>query len=160
MALTLILSVGLDSDLLGSRNLVLQSAGYTVVSAHSVKEAVQRFQAGDFDLVLLCQSISMLEKERLTSWIRASGSRIPVVCVSGKLLDGYACSSGTVGSNPEALLAGIKEALTEAATHGPLKAIRNEPEAASPANKKPLKASEGSDGQEKATEKQSIRLAS
>lgn len=115
MALTLVLSVGLDSELLGTRNLVLQSAGYTVVAAYSVKEAIHRFQEGDFDLVLLCQSIPALDRERLSCWIRASGSRVPVVSVLGKVLRGDAFCGVTVESDPQALLAGIKEALAEAA---------------------------------------------
>lgn len=115
MALTLVLSVGLDPELLGTRNLVLQSAGYTVVAAYSIKEAIHRFQEGDFDLVLLCQSITAIDRERLSCWIRASGSRIPVVSVLGRVLRGDDSSGVTVDSAPAALLAGIKEALAEAA---------------------------------------------
>jgi DNA-binding response OmpR family regulator len=74
MALTLVLSVGFDSQLLATRNLVLQSAGYTVVRAFSLKAAADCFQTLDFDLVLLCQSIPTKEKDRLVSWIRVSGS--------------------------------------------------------------------------------------
>ena len=50
MPLGVALAVGLDPSLLRTRSQVLQSAGYIVVSASSVKEAVDYFQAGDFDL--------------------------------------------------------------------------------------------------------------
>jgi DNA-binding response OmpR family regulator len=115
MALTVVLSIGLDPDLLRTRNLVLHSAGYTVVSAYSVKEAAVRFQAGDFDLVLLCQSLPARERDGLTWWMRASRPGIPVVTVAGGL-----CTSGdvvaglTVGSEPGALLWGIRELLINA----------------------------------------------
>ena len=115
MALTLVLSVGFDPELLSTRNLVLQSAGYTVIRALSLKAAVDCLQTLDFDLVLLCQSIPTRQKDRLTSWIRASGSRIPVVSVSDQLFrevfreDAFA--GLTVGTDPDALLSGLKEAL-------------------------------------------------
>lgn len=116
MALTLVLSVGLDAELLSTRNFVLQSAGYFVVPAYSLKEAVNYFQGGDFDLVLLCQSIPTKEKDRLTCWIRTSGSRIPVVSVSGKLNEDDHFAGITVGGNPEALLMDIREVLINAAS--------------------------------------------
>jgi CheY-like chemotaxis protein len=114
MALTLVLSVGLDPEILGTRNIVLQSAGYTVVRAFSLKAAVDCFQALDFDLVLLCQSIPAKEKERLTSWIRASGSRIPVVSIAEYLSQQDAFADATVESDPKLLLMGIRQALVKA----------------------------------------------
>ena len=104
MPLPLILSVGLDHKLLDRRNRVLQSAGNIVVTAFSTKEAVARLQDGDFDLVLLCRSIPAQERESLTIWIRASGSRIPVVLVSGNTCERDARSDVTVVSDPKALL--------------------------------------------------------
>lgn len=114
MALTVVLSVGLDPGLLGTRNLILQSAGYIVVSAYSIREAVDRFQEGDFDLVLLCQSIPARERDNLSCWIRASGSRIPVVSVSGHSCQNDEFAGVTVGSEPGALLWGIREVLINA----------------------------------------------
>ena len=84
MALVLVLSVGLDASLLGARSLILQSEGYIVVSAMSAEEAIHLFQDGDFDLVILCHSLPREHCERLTRFIRNSGSRIPVACVSGE----------------------------------------------------------------------------
>lgn len=116
MALTLVLSVGLDPELLGTRNLVLQSAGYTVVAAFSAHEAVDRLRAGDFDLVLLCQSIPTSEKDRLALWIRASGSRIPIISISGILCQRDAFANATVVNDPNVLLMAIREVLINAAT--------------------------------------------
>jgi CheY-like chemotaxis protein len=109
-----VLSVGLDPDLLSTRNLVLQSAGYTVVPAYSAREAADRFREHDFDLVLLCQSIPTKEKDRLTLWIRASGSRVPLVSVARKLSEDDASGGVTVDSEPSALLWGIQEVLINA----------------------------------------------
>ena len=116
MALTIVLSVGLDASLLETRNLVLQSAGLSVVAAFSPKEAVDRLREGDFDLVLLCQSIPTKEKDRLALWIRASGSRVPVISISGILWERDSFANATVVSDPNALLTAITEVLINAAT--------------------------------------------
>lgn len=62
LAVTLILSIGSDPNLLASRSLVLKSAGHQVVTAYSIKEAASRIQEGDFDLVLFCRSIPQLRE--------------------------------------------------------------------------------------------------
>jgi CheY-like chemotaxis protein len=115
MPLTLVLSVGQDSSLLMTRNLVLETAGYTVVPSLSIKEAFNRFMAGDFDLVILDYSLPAKDRERLASLIRATSLRTPVVSVvqvSG-WNDPYVDT--TVESEPEMLLIGVREALLKAA---------------------------------------------
>jgi hypothetical protein len=77
-----VLSVGLDSSISFKRNVLLQSAGYSVISSSSLKEAVNRLRAGDLDLILLCHSIPATDRERMTCLIRASGSLAPVVSVA------------------------------------------------------------------------------
>ena len=113
-----ILSIGAEARLLLTRNMVLQAAGYAVVAANSIKEAVGCIQDGEFDLVLLCQSIPTKDKDRLIDGIRASGSRIPVVSVSGQLCQVDAAASMTVGSDPIELLRGLREVLISARTAG------------------------------------------
>jgi CheY-like chemotaxis protein len=115
MAPTVVLSIGLDAELLSTRNSVLQSAGYSVVPALSLKEAVAHFAAGDFDLVLMCHSFPTKDKERLTSWIRASGSRIPVVSVSGRFNEDHHSDDMTINCEPGRLLVDINEVLINAA---------------------------------------------
>ena len=112
MPFALILSVGCDPKLLDSRRLLLQSAGYAVVSTHSAKEAVDCFLAGDFDLVLLCHSLPETERDGIACLIRASGSFTPVVAVA--TYDGQqdVFASATLDSEPGQLLAGIRDALS------------------------------------------------
>jgi DNA-binding response OmpR family regulator len=50
---TVLLAVGLDSSLLESQRSVCQSAGYNVTSAGSIREGIDQFHKGDFDLILL-----------------------------------------------------------------------------------------------------------
>jgi CheY-like chemotaxis protein len=116
MPLTLVLAVGLDPSLLATRTLVLESAGYTVASASSVKEGVDRLQAGDFDLVILCRSIPAKERERLSCLIRASGSHIPIVSTAGTQGHHDAFATATLdGSDTKKFLSDLRETLNKAA---------------------------------------------
>jgi DNA-binding response OmpR family regulator len=76
-----VLAVGVDPSLLEDQSSAWKSAGYIVTSAWSVRDAFVYFRHGDFDLVLLGQSIPAESREKLTFLIRASGSRVPVVTV-------------------------------------------------------------------------------
>jgi DNA-binding NtrC family response regulator len=77
----MVLAIGLDAAFLELQNNALKAAGYFVSSAQSVDAAIDEFREGDFDLVLIGQSIELEGRERLTSMIRDNGSRVPVVCV-------------------------------------------------------------------------------
>jgi DNA-binding response OmpR family regulator len=109
MHITVVLAVGLDSWRLTSQGSELRSAGYIVISASSIRDAIEQFKVGDFDLVVLDYSISAEHKERLISLIRASGSRTPVVCIPN-------CNSfadGTLQDDASALLTGMEEILAK-----------------------------------------------
>ena len=112
--LRIILAIGFDQSLMTIRDLVLQSAGYAVVEASSLKEAVDHFQSGDFDLVLLCHSVPAGDRERLASLIRASGSRIPIVSIAGSLGECDAFANSTLEDGPNKFVASIRNVLTNA----------------------------------------------
>ncbi len=111
MSETLILSVGIDPLTLCAREAVLRSAGYIVVSAMSIKEAFHLFLDGDFDLMVLCHTLPVRDRERLTCLIRASGSRIPVACISGTPGEQTAFSDATLEENSVEFLAGVRRLL-------------------------------------------------
>jgi DNA-binding response OmpR family regulator len=115
MPLTVVLAVGLDSWLLATHSAVWRSAGYIVLSASNIREAIEHFKAGDFDLVLLGDSISAENKERLTFLIRASGSRTPVVCVASSSMEIASFADATLKNDSSVLLAGMGELLEERA---------------------------------------------
>jgi DNA-binding response OmpR family regulator len=115
MMLGVVLAVGFDPSLMTARILVLQSAGYVVIKASSLKQAVDHFHAGDFDLVMLCHSVPATDRERLTSLIRASGSRIPIVSIAGSLGECDAFANATLEDGPNRFLSGIRDALIKAA---------------------------------------------
>jgi DNA-binding response OmpR family regulator len=115
MPLTIGLAVGSDPALLGTRSLVLHSAGFTVVFAPSLKEAVDHFHVGDFDLVILCRSIPAKDRECLTSLIRASGSYIPVVSIAETAGQHDAFANATLdASDTNMFIRDLREALRKA----------------------------------------------
>jgi CheY-like chemotaxis protein len=114
MMLGIVLGVGFNPSLMTTRMLILQSAGYVVVLASSLQETVDHLQSADFDLVLLCHSVPATDRERLTSLIRASGSRTPIVSIAGSLGECDAFANATLEDGPNKFLARIREVLIKA----------------------------------------------
>src|SRR6185503_3134932 len=108
MPVTVVLAVGLDTTLLEEQISDWLSAGLFITSAGSIREAIVHFKNGDFDLVLLGCSIPSDGRERLTFLLRASGSRVPVVCVTDISSD---CDSfvDAIKDGSTNILNGIKE---------------------------------------------------
>ena len=107
----LILSVNLDPELLETQSAILRAAGYVVLPATSIKHAIDYFQTGHFDLVLLDHSIPAQDKDRVIRLLRASGAPVPLVLVVAPpytIPDSLA--DATIESKPRKLLSGIKDA--------------------------------------------------
>lgn len=114
-----ILAVGKDPTVLSTRSLILESAGYIVKSSTSLDEAVALTRDVDADLVLLCHSISVEERDWVIRTIRASGSRIPVYTVSPASFGfSHNPADGTVPNRPEDFLKSIKVALANPSSRG------------------------------------------
>jgi CheY-like chemotaxis protein len=111
MSQTLVLSVGSNRAILDTRDLLLRSVGYHIVSVMSVREAVSVFQDDDFDLIVLCHTLPQKDCERLTCFIRASGSRIPIATVSNTLGESNPFADMALEREPVAFLAGIRDLL-------------------------------------------------
>ena len=73
-------------------------------SASSINYAVHLFLAGDFDLIVLCHSLSLEQRARLTAAIRASGSYVSILPLAPPSQEGTA-------SNLKRLLRDIEAAL-------------------------------------------------
>jgi CheY-like chemotaxis protein len=115
MSVTVVLAVGLDSWKLTAQNSALRSAGYIVVSANSIPDAIDHFRAGDFDMVLLDHSISVESKEKLTLMIRASGSRTPVISIASSSVSSDSFCDKTLRNDSTAMLADVGELLAKRA---------------------------------------------
>jgi hypothetical protein len=104
MSPVFLLAVGQDPIVLSTRCSILRSAGYMVAEAFSIAESIELFKDADFDLVLLCHSIPVQDRDKLTRAMRSSGSRIPIYAVaplSGGFTPGSA--DGIISSRPENL---------------------------------------------------------
>ena len=98
MCSTAILAVGLDSPGTEADRRTWQSEGYFVTWTNSIREAIEWFRVGDFDLVLLGGSIPPESRERLAFLIRASGSNTPVVSITGSSTDCQSFDDATIGA--------------------------------------------------------------
>lgn len=105
------LTVGLDPLLLETRNRILESAGHTIVSALSVEQGLDQFVSGDFDIVILCHSIPVRERERLTYAIRRLSPNTPVVVVTARLSAVDSFADAMIENEPEILLQEIPRIL-------------------------------------------------
>jgi DNA-binding NtrC family response regulator len=106
-----VLAVGLGPSLLATQSTEWKSAGYIVQSASSIREAISHFKAGDFDLVLLGNSISAENGERLTSLIRASGAQTPVVLIESHSANFNSLADATLKNDSSEILTGLRELL-------------------------------------------------
>ncbi len=85
---TRILIVDDDDIIRGLHEAVLSFAGYGTESAANGEEALVMLATDDFDLVLTDCSMPLLDGVGLIRALRAGGSRIPVMMVSGSLCNG------------------------------------------------------------------------
>ncbi len=116
MPLTRILTFGYDRELLETRCMILRGVGYVAEATTSVDEAIERFQAADFDLVLIGLSTLKADRDRLTRLIRISRPYVRVVYVSLQESEAQdPMADAILDSTPEKLLGGIRDVLLKAA---------------------------------------------
>jgi DNA-binding response OmpR family regulator len=108
---TVVLAVGVDSEMLEGEVKLWSSKGYFFIAAQTIQEAISQYHAGDFDIVLLDDSIALEDRERLAFLVRASGSRTPVVCMGDRPSECESFADASYGNDFRELLEGIKEIL-------------------------------------------------
>ena len=123
MPQSLILAIGRDPGLLHLREEVLRTGGYAVVSTHSINDAVRKITEGDFDAVILCHTLPAGQKKTLISFVRAHSPSTPCVAIHTLSFAKDPLADLTLGSDPLALLAGLKAVLEQSQEsrdcHGP-----------------------------------------
>jgi CheY-like chemotaxis protein len=82
----LILSVDDDARILDTRQKILESAGYDVLSASSGEEALRIFASVLVDLVVLDYSLPGIDGGGVAKKIKAERPLLPVIMVSGSTL--------------------------------------------------------------------------
>jgi len=123
MPVTVVLAVGLDPWLLATQNRIWRSVGYYVVPADSMAEAIHLFNDGDFDLVVLGDCISIENREKLISMIRAAGARTPVAFIGHSPHDSAWFVDATLKNDSDKLLARLRELLADKSNMGEEPAI-------------------------------------
>ena len=100
-----ILSVGDDVNLLSSRHLVLQSAGYQVLSIES-GVLLQHPIGSHFDLLLLCHTLQTATANRIVRWSSTVRPGQPVLWIysANSLRDRPEGQFATCSAIPEELL--------------------------------------------------------
>lgn len=116
----LLLSVGTDETLLELRNTILRKSGYTVVSSSSPRKALIEFRAGDFDLVILCHSISEADRQLLCQRMRLRSPGTPILQVREIVCDGESPLPESIPAEPQTLLAKLNDLIaTRTPSHRP-----------------------------------------
>lgn len=111
-----ILSIGTDSDLLCTRNMVLQRAGYTVAAATDLPFAIDLLRRVWFDLVILCHAIPREKRERAVETIKQVQPAASVIALRAGTEGLDAPVDATIESyNPESLLRSIADVLSRPA---------------------------------------------
>ena len=106
----LTLSAGRDANALRFRSAFLRDKGYDVVTAGDSPELINKLFNGDFDLVLLCDSLREEERRRATGLIKLYTPSTPVILISSIEGRQYAYGDLTVPNSPAAILASIEMA--------------------------------------------------
>jgi CheY-like chemotaxis protein len=109
----LILSAGRDTNLLKQRSAILRQAGYEVVTADNSPELVNRLFNGDFDLVLLCDSMREEERRRLIAIVKSHTPSTPVVLIEEKLRLVDEAEGQEILCRPEQVLEAVRDALSQ-----------------------------------------------
>jgi DNA-binding NtrC family response regulator len=106
-----ILSVSYDESLLATRQMILERAGFEVVSALGFSEALERCKKSNFDLVLLGHTIPIKDKASLIPSLKQHCTRVLSIRRPGFPPAPGADFSVDSQEGPEALIAAVKSAL-------------------------------------------------
>jgi hypothetical protein len=119
MSRNTILSAGRDRPLLFTRNRVLEEAGYIVTGTSTAADTVEKFFAGDFDLVILCHSIPIEERQRVATLVHMHSPNTPVIVLADLPTRHFDFGDLTVESDATSLLQSVPVALAMAAAKRP-----------------------------------------
>ena len=80
-----ILIFGAARDLIESRRMVLEHAGFSITTSLSLEQTVQNLKSRSFDLFMLCHSLSSLDCESALSQVHALRPEMNNLILAGPL---------------------------------------------------------------------------
>jgi hypothetical protein len=116
-----ILSVSYDISLLVTRQLLFENSGWSVRSASNLDSALEFCRSERFDLVVLGHSIPDRDKALLIACARSFKTPVLALRLCNEPLFGLADYEFDVSTNPENLLAFVKEKLGQVDVSAPRK---------------------------------------
>jgi CheY-like chemotaxis protein len=106
-----ILSVSYDPVLLATRQLLLQSSGYTVTSAEGYIDAMRKCRSSNYDLLIVGHSIPHADKEAIIAELHQT-CPAPVLALLRPNEQRLAGATEAIEANrPDLLLATVKKIL-------------------------------------------------
>ncbi|HZI57008.1 MAG TPA: hypothetical protein VFF39_09550 [Verrucomicrobiae bacterium] len=79
-----ILSLGYDHRLMPLRSMFLRQAGYEVAEIYSWGEALRRSRSEIFNLLLICHTVPLDQREELIEIIHSKRPHFPVLCLAAE----------------------------------------------------------------------------
>ena len=115
---TRILSVGHDHHLLALRTLVLERAGFEVIEAFCVSDALRLAQSDAVDLALMCHTVPRSEQKLLLSGIRKRRRLMPILSV---IAHDFVMPADSAGPSvaPQLLVDALRQAAVNYSTYRP-----------------------------------------
>lgn len=121
-----ILYAGREPGLVQSRRMVLEQAGYVVDLCDNNEECVRKFLEGDYDLVMLCNSLRDGERERLYSLVHRFSARTPVVRICGLPEETRQAPARACTGEPQVILDTVAAVLAAAGAKPPARRMAAE----------------------------------
>jgi hypothetical protein len=109
-----VLQFGRYRLLLETRSKVLQMAGLSVVNTFTSEECAKEFLAEYFDLVILCHSLSIEERQLMASFVHRRNSSTPVILISMSE-ESDPSMNAVLGSEPQNLVRDVQKILRKLA---------------------------------------------
>lgn len=105
------LQFGKDTSLLESRSAILETTGLAVINAYSVRQCVSEILGGNFDLIILCHTVSPEERDEVASLVHKLHPATPVLLIS-TFFEKNREIDVIVDCEPEHLVKNVKEILS------------------------------------------------
>ncbi len=106
---TLLVAEAEPDQALSVRKLVLETAKFNVLTAHSTREAIDLFHLFPNVSAAVVADGEGLDCEKIASTIKTATGKVPVICLSARIAAKHSCADETLSSHePEKLLERIR----------------------------------------------------